>query len=1101
MSEKYPFLPHRKQGVLGIETTRWKADGVERAVVVTAERHHVTVFVHRDDGTWAWFEREHRGLDRAPTSPSGTVDLRWSGQIGVASDEKTLAVCYKRRLPSGSTGLWLDRLRFDPANGGVLEPLSSDPVRVPFGEFGFQNTGFWIRAFYRANRLSLVTQAMGDKPLLVLLSAEGSELAEIDDDPDRWRSVELDGGGFDLDAIEDGERLEIVHRRSPGHVTVPRKAMPSPDGAILVDDPTWNLPPLANMLAPLVRVVADLPTQSVVSVDATLPPLEHPQILRGGEDFLVVGDRPRIGFLTTNAPEGETPILRVWFPQGEKRVVRWMVDHWRAGRLYDLEPERVPRPLSVLRGAQQLLGRNDDTFEIATLMPQHSVALLADQSEEKRDTIVLAHEHRRTGTLAASTFHLSAGPGADELSVQDAGMAVLDIGRERLGEPVVGIPNRAENAQFEPLSDVGPHDHGEGFRIEGPRGYVNTMGGLAAAPLVRGAELYAYVDFGDAGLRVFHESEVVPPPPMVERFSKTLPPDAVVGPGGEQSVWVELDAPLLRFARVPTYRAPYAEFLRGFQDGETGELSWLAGGLLLPLGALRLLNDFMTPPSLHGSQHPAMDVMPLAAMLAGAWDIETEGPPLAAEAAVLRVADALAVESFLSATSGEAETESADDDAFVVRLVQTPTAVFPGTSVQLDADSGGSGVQFTFIVQTEQVEEGEEAPTEELTGPSQTLTFPTPGNYAVELVATDDTGDTVTVRRTVTVGETLWNTLWAPFDAVSGSDGFTLGAFDLELLQYRFEFRLTGNGVRDTVTIRWLPQFQSQLQFLDGGIQQGRVRYRIDLGFDTRAVQLANPLGLAVNVEAVNGRYAYGRPFTPSVLTTDRRSEDPLRGRRFPRAVETAQRGEADGFAREWRNVPAALAMKPVDVTELELTALTVETSPTALAQNVTWLVGTLVTLGLAGLAAVLVFSLAIGAAASVTVVALLIAALAGGLAALAVVLVGLGLVWLLVNVVAPPLLQAAAQAVVRTQMEEGLGDLRSNLDGQGLLDYAGEGLAEGIAVETTEKLQQMGHAVADPERRGRDRFVHARYETVFVSAGRCKIRVRLEALGGTGTV
>jgi len=1082
MAEKYPTLPDRKQEVLSIELARWKQeDGRERAVVVTTERRHLSVFVDRDDGSWASFQRPHRALDRMPTSPAGTSRLRWSCQVAIQSDATTLVVAYKRRLAAG-TGLWIDRFHLDPMAGGTLVPLDPDPLRVPIEDLGLDRTGFWLRGAFLEGRLFLVTQgvAADGSANLVLLMPGDSQLGDIDASTP-WHLFELDGGGYDLDAVQQDARLEIVHRRQPGYVTVPRQGMPTSDAAFLVDDPVVPIPQLGDMLTPLVRVTVDLASPSDATIDDTLPPVEHPQIL-SVEPFLVVGDRLLIGLLGSDPTGDGERIYDFRTLQSDKIVIRRHQSAWVLDDLFPTQPDLVPRHLFRLLGCQQLLGRSEETFELGTLLPQHPVALLAYQADERREVLVLAHEHRQTGTLVATTFHLSLQVEPPGLVASSQGFAVLDIGREQLGD-VLGMPDEAENAQFEPLHARGPHDHADGFRIRGPRFYKNTMGGAVVGPPEGGAELYAYVDMGDAGLRVFHETDASAPPPVAPPWIKALEPGMVTGPGGEAHAWIDIVESADFDPRVPAYRAPYADFVRAFEDPQTGAIDFQLVLLLLLVGANRLVGDYLEPPSLLGSLQPSVDLLPLAVSLTGGWDIANDGLPLAAEELVLSEADTVGVQEFMSDTSGRIETEGPGGAAFALTLHQQPSVAFPGTEVSLRAETGAGDHVFTWTLET--VDEDGEVQTEAAEGAAIAWAWDEPGTYRVTLVATSDTGQSVTIERRVVVGVSLWDTLWATFDTVDDSDVFGISALTLTLLHYRLEYELDGGGARDGVRITWQEGVPASARFLGGGITQGRVDYGLVIGFEASSIQLEGPLALAVEVRSVRGSYRYGRPFSPSVLTSDRRQDDVVQGRPFPAPVETVQRGvDAGGGSRRPTPEAAALAMKPVGPSSLSLREVEVRTALAPPARVVGWLIGVLAALGLAAVAAVAIVG-ALVAAGVLVVVGIALAALVG-------LLIVLGLTWLLVEVVAPPLLQWAAQRMVRSNLEESLAEVRTSLDGQGLATYTGEGLAEGLAGQVIAEAQAQGFDVEDPGRSGRDRHRHAFFETIFVSNGLCRVRVRV---------
>ncbi len=82
----------------------------------------------------------------------------------------------------------------------------------------------------------------------------------------------------------------------------------------------------------------------------------------------------------------------------------------------------------------------------------------------------------------------------------------------------------------------------------------------------------------------------------------------------------------------------------------------------------------------------------------------------------------------------------------------------------------------------------------------------------------------------------------------------------------------------------------------------------------------------------------------------------------------------------------------------------------------------------------------------------------------------------------------------IEKRIREGLTapSVRQHLDETGILTYAGEGLAEALAVRLILQAQADGHAVDAPGFDGRDRFRPQFFEVVAVEAGRCKAKVRV---------
>ncbi len=1078
MAEKYPFLRERKTHVISIDASTWNISDAERAVVATHERRHVTVYVDREDGTWASVDRRWQAIDRRPRSPRGIIDSNWGGQIGLVTEGDLLGVCYKRRI-DGRTALWFDRLAFDGQN---LTPIS-DPIPLPLDALRMVRVGFGVRCGYASDQLRIVVQTMTDQGRiqLTLLSSK-SMLEDLSDDPGTWEADMLDLGGYDFDAVFDNHLVEVVHRRTPGAITIPRREMPTPDNALLLNDPTVPIPQLEDMVAPLVRVTVDTSVQSL-RVDDQLPHMEHPQILRR-EPFLVAGDRLVLGMLRTNFDDDEdSGTLRFDTSTAVKIVAREFEDTWPVGELFAIQPDRVPRHLQELRGAQLLIGRDDTTISLASLMPQHTVALLGDNHDEKSDRIVLAHELRRFGVLAATTFTLTHQLDPPSTDVSREGFTALDIGREQIGD-VGGVPHRAENEQFEPVSSLGPHDHIDGFRIRGPQRYVNTMGGGVVVARDGGSRSYAYVDMGDAGLRVVHGSRVTPPDSTAPWDAKSFTPDIVSGPGGEDRVWIDLSAAQLTRTGVPAYRAPYAEIVRGVA-GDDGVLSGLEVLALALLFAGPLAVNFYEPRSLHGVLQPSLDLLPLAiAITTPGWSVAVDGEPLDATSVVLTPLETTAVETFLADNSGNAETGSADDDAFAVTIRQSPATVFPGTPVTFSA-IGPDDATFAWSI-TNQAPIGAIptlAPfTWTATGPSATETYIAAGSETVTLTATRPDGTSVTVTRNVRTSESLWNTLWVPFDSVA-TDEFQLGALNLDLFQYTIGYQLDGGGRRLSVQLDWKSSMNASHRFIGSTGGQGRIDYGIQIAFDSTSATLTGFLGGIAQIDSIEGQLRYGREFAPSVLTRDRRRTDPVRERTFDPRIETVQTRTEDPIRAI--SAPAALAMKPLAGSSIALESNNISTSLAPPARNIAWLIAAIIGLGLlvallaaAGVAAI--------AGAAVTVVASL------AIGAIVNLIVVAGLAALIIEVAAPAIIQWIAEDQFRKRLDAALPGIRDSLDDQNLLRYAGEGLAEGLAGQVIDTARAEGIDIPAPAREGRDRFRGAFFETIVVGDGVARVLVRV---------
>jgi hypothetical protein len=157
--------------------------------------------------------------------------------------------------------------------------------------------------------------------------------------------------------------------------------------------------------------------------------------------------------------------------------------------------------------------------------------------------------------------------------------------------------------------------------------------------------------------------------------------------------------------------------------------------------------------------------------------------------------------------------------------------------------------------------------------------------------------------------------------------------------------------------------------------------------------------------------------------------------------------------------------------------------------KSLSYLVAIMIGLGLAGVAAVLIAAVLI--ALEVTVLGIVLVVTFVGLVAL---LVYLGLAAVLIDWIAPFLLTRQAESAIRADLNERSSTLAQRMEARGMMRYAGEGLAEALALMVIKQAVGDGHPVAefDPaSETGRARFRPQMFDTIFVSEGECKVRIR----------
>jgi hypothetical protein len=203
---------------------------------------------------------------------------------------------------------------------------------------------------------------------------------------------------------------------------------------------------------------------------------------------------------------------------------------------------------------------------------------------------------------------------------------------------------------------------------------------------------------------------------------------------------------------------------------------------------------------------------------------------------------------------------------------------------------------------------------------------------------------------------------------------------------------------------------------------------------------------------------------------------------------------------------PNALAAKPVGAATVSLNSrddVQVQVELTPLASVISFLIGFVIALNLIALVAgplLAVLLVALGPAAIVAVGI-------GSLAALVALAISAGLGWLFIQL-AQAAVNWVANEIARDQLssQETLATIGEALDEAGVMNYAGEGLAEAIAIKAIKEAIADGHGVEPPTHEqpdpnnpgnirapsGRERFRPQFFETVVVGPGVCRILLRV---------
>ena len=401
----------------------------------------------------------------------------------------------------------------------------------------------------------------------------------------------------------------------------------------------------------------------------------------------------------------------------------------------------------------------------------------------------------------------------------------------------------------------------------------------------------------------------------------------------------------------------------------------------------------------------------------------------------------------------------------------------------------------------------------ELEGAEVTANVPFDGEWTVRLRVQAADGRTSEVNSVLVVEPSLWQLVWQPHREV-GRDQVRLGSTTLELMRHRIAYRVADDGARESVRVEYLPETRSSFRFEDGvAAQQGRATLRLPISVSSEEGSFTGLLGSVVALKRAEVRLSLERPFTLGVITSDRRSFDVLQNEFYAELdstddvpvnaddadVETVrQRTGSFVPGRVVDMLPNALSAKPVGDGTVRRPSdgdVQIEVALTPLAWNITFLVGFVIALNLVALIsgplllALMPFGLAIGSFAVLV-----------GLA------VSAGLGWLFVS-----LAQAAASALANwiardaLSSPETLASIADALEEAGVMNYAGEGLAEAIAIQAIQKAREDGHSIDPPTHEqpssdsattrppsGRERFRPQLFETVVIGAGVCRVLMRV---------
>lgn len=1070
---KHVGVPRGTQQVLAIALDRLVGeDGEVVPLAATTEIDAITLFWW-DHGTGAWgnVRLPHEPITAPPDGVNASDSWNWSERVGLASSAGRVFLVYKRELsgttadPTKRTGLFLDVFEASEGESGDLVrlahsevpldptpvappgsglPGSSSPPSPPVGPPGPKTTpGFslWAGVTRETNRLLILAQRLHEeggvlRPRLTLLAARLDQPLPFRS----WSLRDIDDGGYDLDARLDGATLFAVYRRAAVALSVdgPRFELDDPERTrqVLVT----SGPEADPLYEPLQLATIDLASSAVDF--QRLPGGEHPQI-QATSPLFITADRQASTAVRFHheAPRlGRAPRVFIqWAPTRiDKLALILLGSRLHRGILTSFSARPFPRVLHALARAQNLFEAGRRLRYRSTFGPWPFP--LVQRVEGDKGPVVDFLHHLPFLGLARSRFALRVAGG--EIEVLDSGFELWDINHAEIGPPAsLQPPANAETTQFAPfgflIPATGVNVGAEAFTPD------NTLGGaVTTVPAPDPWKFFAYTDMGDGGLRVIFDADLPGPGDVsLPERPKDLVPELVPGPGSSDELWIEIDAAGWIPGRLP-----------GYTFGPSLSIaSALHARLDSLLGAARLEQGVNPSDGLDGDEldrleMAAVDLLaPSDAVLSNPAD-----PPLARFTFLPRTI----VRGFRVAFDG-----SIDGD---------PAAQLAWTATFIDPSGPGAGDV-----------------TSEFEGSSHyEMTFDRAGSWQVAMTARRADGISRTAIAVVDVAPSLADVLWSLYDGVAtGGSGpangqqaspppYRLGPLKIDLLKYELEFTPAPDDRSRVLKITEIPagdpRHDTQMRFLGHGFAQGEVDYRLPIRARADHVELTGMLGNLVSVRTLEVRLLYHRRFTPGVLMLDRREVDPVTG---------ASRDTLHGT----KDSPAALAAKPCGSSRLEAT-VQAPISLTPQGMVLASLIAALPTIGGAVLAATLAVLAGAQAAA--------IAAGIGGVVAVGVIA---AVVVAVIVLVVTPFIRSWVERTIHDRVTSP--ESRQRLDDANLLQFAGEGLAEALARKVVEAAIAAGGDLDPPgeaDDAGRDRFRAALFQTVLVTAGKCRVLIRL---------
>jgi hypothetical protein len=1073
MPHKYLVRKNTRDAIFGIDLARIQIEEREDVPVVatTEEKAIVVWWWSQRETRWRNFRIEHGSPGGSSASTSGTNTWNWSKRASLAGMPNGPVFCVYKRASR------LTIARFTPRDdNGSIELTEPERFIFPASDLGFDSIGFWVWAGVHAatRSLILVCQAVptgnaGFSKLILFAADARADLAQ----QGSWHSpLALGEGGYDFDVLQDGDVIAAVYREASHAITIPVNSNTLESAQIqTVDfaalDPVQTFTPLK-----LCRI--NLEDHAIEHTD--VPGGEHPQIHKISPPLLTF-DRIVSGTVDIEKRELEEEdnegfdfeVVAHWKPTRIAKMI-WREKNGRTemGRLFEFFLDKIPRDLYVIRRFQHTV-RGPLPLRYASSFGVYPVFLAAEPAGPDSKTDQLEFLRHTYGALIVSRFVLATGthsgggisfqiPAGDILAV-DRGAAIWDINHRVVPAASIEPEAYAENLQFVPDAIYQSDRRAEHAVLvfDDPFQTDPTIGGTLVAERGKpNLSFYAYTDLGDGGGRVVFDPMLPPPvikPPGNPKRNEGPP---LPEPGRQGDLWVPIvQTSDWEEASIPGYTANLLSFnrrsLAATLHNQIDSLIAIASSLFnTPASPVDLSDDMVL-----AIQDMSASNLPISDPVSSE---DGEEPVLSFQ-----------ITPGVPRTGGNFVTPRQLQVSFSSALTPAP-AVAPALawSFTFQDPSPPPAPFFNFV-------NGTDATMAQIQG-----SFAVSGTIRVQLTAILADGSTRSVSVDFNVQPSLVDQLWTFHLALNGmppvveetplgpvSDMPVFAKASLRILKYVIDYDPMAAGGQ-IVRITSNASHNTQYQFEPKTGAQGVINYRLPLQFTSSEVTMTGTMKDWLKVDSVDVTVYYGRRFTPAILMSDRRKISPITGAWWVEDQELVQERAGVSDAP----LSSCLAAKPVGDTWLEAGPVIARLSLTDQAKS---------TLGWIGLAIFL----------GIAIPAILLIGVIPGVLVADVVTIA----FLMFTQEALP---AYASSRAATGIRKAIPAQKQALDKVDLLQYAGEGLAEAIALRVIKTAQSIagGEALPPPVTVegetgvGRNRFRDQLWQMILVTHRQCQVLI-----------